>query len=142
MPGRFLYEKLPKYPHLAPQDVAVWELFITQNPQAYTSVDYDFRVGRGALAPLGTPDNLVRDLTSLTQKRIDAVGWHPDGSVDIIEVKPRANLAAIGEVISYNLLFVLDTKNPPVRTRRIIAKQSDPDVEDIAASQNIQIILV
>ena len=102
--GRFKLEKLSKYPHLRPEDVAIWERFIAAHPEAYDSVDYDVRVGEGAPTPPEAPPEIADDFHTLTQKRIDVVAHRP-GEIWIIEVRPRADQTALGNLMGYRTLY-------------------------------------
>jgi hypothetical protein len=104
MPGRFPYKILAKYPHMMPQDVDVWEAYIHKNPNAFGTVEYDLKVGKGAEVDTNAPENMQRDHTILTQKKIDAVGYNT-GEVWIIEVKPIANARALGQILTYIKLY-------------------------------------
>lgn len=100
MRGRFPYQKLTEYPHLAPKDKAIWELFMEKFPEEYESVDYDNHVGNGAIFPDELKNNAyAQDQIHLTKKRIDVCGYRKDGSIDCIEVRPRAGSDAIGSVV-------------------------------------------
>ncbi len=45
MEGRFPFKILAKYPHMKPEDIAVWERFINKNPGYFDTVDYDVHLG-------------------------------------------------------------------------------------------------
>ena len=70
MAGRFKYGKRYKYTHMTVEESEVWEAFMVTNPDNFESVDYDFRVGYGAVIPPGIEDNFSRMITMLSQKRI------------------------------------------------------------------------
>lgn len=106
IPNRKLYvqEKLPKYPHLLPADVDLWERFMEAHPGFFERVEYDVHVG-GAIdvRPWWSAEDR-RSFSHLAAKRIDVVG-HTPGRIWIIEVKPEAGVSAIGQLISYRLLY-------------------------------------
>lgn len=101
--GRFPYKILSKYPHMKPADVTVWERFINFNEGYFTSVDYDMHIGEGAdFLPTGedTPDGREN---RLYQRKIDVVGYTPDKTW-IVEVKPIADMSALGQILTYRSL--------------------------------------
>lgn len=104
IPKRHIQEQLPKYPHLLPADVVLWERFMAEHPDFFESVEYDVHVG-GAIdrSPWWSHED-VRTFSHLACKRIDVVG-HTAGEIYIVEVKPEAGVAAIGQLISYELLY-------------------------------------
>ena len=128
MPGQYPYEKRYKYPHLKPQDVAIWERFIEGRPNFWEAVDYDLALGTGAPIAAGTEENFARDFKLLTQYKIDVVGYRGD-IIDIVELKPNAGASAIGQVKSYETLYK-NYINPDAKTQAIII--TDTGRADIA----------
>ena len=101
MHGRFQFKKLAKYPHMKPADVVIWGKFLEANPDFFDTVDYDFHVGQGAdFLPTGedTPDGREN---RLYQRKIDVVGYISQ-SVWLVEVKPVADMFALGQILTYN----------------------------------------
>lgn len=118
MAKRYPVEKLHKYPHLMPEDIAIWERFLDLFSNLYDSVEYDVHVGVGLRDTSGLTEELVFAAVSLLQKRIDVVG-HKGDNVDIIEVKPDAGISAIGQVLVYSILYKRDF-SPKGRIRKVI----------------------
>ncbi len=122
-------------------DVEIWERFVLMFPNEYDSVDYDVRVGEG-IAPLAhLPDNIKRDARALTQKRIDVVGWNGE-SPTIIEVKSRAGLGVLGQILGYQILFNKDFPNIQKPGLLIIAGRIAPDDAYVLSESMIKIIVV
>lgn len=107
MHGRFPFQILAKYPHMKPEDVAVWERFIIKNPTFLDRCDYDVCCGEGAPQNPEHSENIQADGKILTQKKIDVIGYKKD-LVCIIEVKPIANMRALGQILTYRKLFMRD----------------------------------
>ena len=108
MHGRFPFKILSKYPHMKPADVDIWERFVGSNRGFFDTVDYDFHIGEGAdFLPTGedTPDGREN---RLYQRKIDVVGYIGEG-VWLVEVKPVADMFALGQILTYNGL-ILKTK--------------------------------
>lgn len=139
--GRFPYGKLVKYPRMGPEDVAIWERFIALNPNYFDTVDYDYNVGRGADLPNPTSDAVVGNYNFLTQKRVDCIGYRAN-EVTLVEVKPRASLGALGQIIGYRELFVRGNPTVSVDRLMIITDMCDGDMETVAKAQGIQVICV
>lgn len=138
---RFKYEKRSWYPHMKPADVALWNRFIEQNPNAYTEVAYDVTVGSGAEIPPGTQENIARDFTVLTQRKIDVVGFNL-GVVDIIEVKPRAGTSAMGQVKGYAILYDKDHPEAPSTRAVLVTDEKTLDSEVLEKAFNVEVIVV
>ena len=138
---RYKYERLAKYPHMLARDVVLWERFLAKFPNQYQEVSYDVKVGRGVELPASYPGNMVTDALALTRKRIDVVGYK-QGGVDVIEVKPMAGLSAIGQVISYKILYEIQfAESGPVQAV-ILTDNKDVDYDVLCKALDIKIILV
>lgn len=135
------YEKRYKYPHMQPNDVAIWERYIVANPTAYEEVDYDVKVGAGAEIESGTEENLARGFKTLTQWKIDVVGKIA-GRTDIIELKPNASPAALGQVKGYEQLY-LEHIDPMANTQAVLITDTlRPDMEKLAKSFGVRLIVI
>ncbi len=140
MKGRFKYEKMSEYPHLAPNDKVLWEWFMETHPNEYESVDYDMHVGEGVAPPLDTPPNEYTDnMAHLTKKRVDVCGYRKDGSIDCIEVRPRAGSSAIGAVVVNTELLAKLTPDSR-RTPLIITDRAQADMVECCRLFGIRLI--
>ena len=140
MTGRFPYKKLTEYPHLAPGDVKLWERFIDAYPDEYQSVDYDEHIGEGVPPPLDTPPNeYTEDVQHLTKKRMDVCGYRAEGTVDCIEVRPRAGSSAVGAVLINHRLFQNDHMQFKCR-KLLITDHCQPDIKEFCAINEVRIV--
>ena len=105
MEGKFNYEKMIKYPHLLGEDVPVWNRFIDKFPDRFNTVDYDVHVGAGIAAPTDEEPTFDRQFRTLTQKRIDVIGWK-NNKPTIVEVKYRVGLDTLGQILGYRALYL------------------------------------
>ena len=94
---------------MMPEDRAVWTKFLDTDGHRIKRVWYDVKVGHGVFLPVGSTDVDKRIAAGLTRKRIDCV-CSVGGGFWVVEVKPRASMQAIGQVISYARLFTRDYK--------------------------------
>ena len=140
-PGRFPYEKLANYPRMRPEDVSVWESFIEIFPSKLWMMDYDVKVGLGRLPQKKLEAKYAKDWRDLTRKRIDAVAW-ATGDIFLIELKPRAGLSAIGQIIGYSELWQDLHDNDRRIHEMIICHSIDPDTERVAEAAGIEIVIV
>jgi hypothetical protein len=128
--GRRRYEVLPRYPHMAAADLPVWEAFLLAHPHFFSTVEYDVRVGPGIAAIWTGEARYARMARHLSQKRIDAVGYQSD-QIYLIEVKPRASAAAIGQLLVYRYWFIRDFKPELSVVMAIVCSQDDPDLRPV-----------
>jgi len=89
------YKKYLRYAHLGPEDVRIWDKFIETHPDYFQMVAYDVKVGEGREYPKSELPEIKEDLVYLSKKRIDVVGFKGE-DVFVIEIKPKANLSAVG----------------------------------------------
>lgn len=139
--GRFSSEKLRHYPHMFPLDIAIWERFLENFGNKYSSVDYDVKVGTGSEIHPDTPENYARMQEILSKYRIDVVGY--DGSqIYIIEVKPEASTVALGQIAAYVNLYKRDF-NPSLPVKGVIVTDREiPDIAHLTKEFNIDYYVV
>lgn len=138
MEGRFPFGKLPKYPHMKPEDVAVWERFIAQNPRYFVTCDYDVPVGTGAPTNPEHPENIQADHKILTQKKIDVVGYSTTGNY-VVEVKPVADMKALGQILVYRKLYLADNPNLPLVHCMVVCGSVERELGELFAEHDIMV---
>lgn len=139
--GRFWFTKLAKYPHMKPADVAVWERFIQENRDAFERVDYDFHVGEGAdFLPTGedTPDGREN---RLYQRKIDVVGYRGN-EVTLIEVKPSADMAALGQIQTYGELYAKGNFSQFEPILLVVAGKIMVEMKDVYQAKGVEVVIV
>lgn len=135
------YEKLLKYPHLGPEDAKIWDRFIAQNPTFFDSVEYDVKVGEGRSYSMFPDSNVREDMRYLSKKRIDVVGFDK-GKTYVIELKPKATLAAIGQVEGLSDLYRETFKAGGVVIPCIITNEEIPDMRRLCKKRGIEYFIV
>lgn len=141
MHGRFEFGKLAKYPHMKPEDIAVWELFIEKFAKHFDTVDYDFHVGEGAPQAPTLPKNIARDGKMLTQRKIDVVGFYFE-EIYIIELKPKADVRALGQVLLYYKLYKAQETITGNVFKMVIARDIERDLIDLYLEHDVILQLV
>lgn len=138
---RYRYEKRSWYPHMKPADVALWDRFIEKYPDAYDTCEYDFWVGSPPPFNPIVNEETMGSVDGLYRLKIDVVG-RKDGSIDIIELKPRADAKALGQVREYVRLYKRDEKpNKPVRAV-LVTDFVRSDFLEAAGAENVVLYLV
>lgn len=93
-----------KYPHLLPNEVKIWEVFLRKHGNEYLSFEYDVHVGKVPPEILNQPPKWRKAAESVYRKRIDVIGFQSD-RVTVFEVKPHAGLGAVGQIAGYLTLY-------------------------------------
>ena len=125
-----------KYPHMFPLDVAVWERFLDNYGSEYEGFQYDIMVGKKCKMFPRWEETYRRDAEILSKLRIDVVG-HKSSSLDIIEVKPRGNMASVGQLLTYREHYLADFA--PTKPLRAVLVCGDIDQNIIPLLANFQI---
>lgn len=126
---------------MKPEDVAVWEMFIEQNPEYFNSVDYDVCCGEGAeFLPTGEETPAGRE-NRLYQKKIDVVGYNGT-TTWIIEVKPYADFRGLGQLIGYYQLYMSKHTGGGEVRKMLICRGADAEMLDIYDNNGIDVALV
>lgn len=115
--------------------------WIRQFGKDYDSLDFNVRLGVGRPLSDGLSPEIQQQQTMLSQRRADIVG-HVGAFIDIIEVKDRASLGALGQLRGYQHLWSED--NPQIIVRRLIVVARDvaPDVANVFNREGIEFRVV
>jgi len=111
------------------EDTEVWTKFLQAEFVVLKRVWYDVRVGQSALGVRPVDEMDQKIAAGLTRKRIDVVA-SVEGGLWVIEVKPRANMYAVGQVITYQRLFEQEYISPGQIVPVIICDAYDEDLVD------------
>ncbi len=139
--GRFTFKKLAKYPHMKPADVEIWERFIDANSGFFDRVDYDLCVGEGAdFLPTdeSTPDGRQN---RLYKRKIDVVGYKGN-AVWLVEVKPLADMEALGQIITYGDLYAKEKDVPQAVTLMVLAEKIMTEMKNVYQGKDIEVRIV
>ena len=137
----FAYKKGYWYPHMKPRDVEIWERFIDKFPDAYEKCQYDFGVGDIPAFIANASSIEGQKMAELYKLKIDVLAYKGD-TIDLIEVKPRASAAVLGQVTSYVHLYERDEK-PTLKVRPVIlTDELLPNMELLSKVNGVEIIVV
>ena len=123
---------------MLPNEEKIWLRFLQIYGDQFQNYRYDVRVGKGQ-DPGPRYEWKWRQLAiMLTQKRIDVVAER-NGDVWIFEVKPDAGLSAIGQVLSYRVLYKQHFREErPIRLA-IVTTRVDDDIREVAEHYGIKV---
>ncbi|MFA6161770.1 MAG: hypothetical protein WC766_06440 [Patescibacteria group bacterium] len=141
MKGFYPYQNQNAFPHMGPEDTAVWKRFITAYPDAYDSVDYDVKVG--TIPAFVSRDNsgVGGDIKNLYLRKIDVVGFAGE-SIDVIEVKPIAGFSAVGQILGYMMHWKEEHGGVAPARAVIVCASASLDVHLLAEQNGVEIITV
>lgn len=133
-------EVIPKFPAMGPGDTEVWRRALPTLQHRYTAIYYNVRLG--AYTPdFGTLEPAYqKSALDSTAYRIDVVADRGD-SYDMIEVKDRSSVSAIGQLLTYATLWNLNPPNIKPINLVYVAPQLTYAVSLVLAKYNIQPVI-
>lgn len=118
---------MPHYPHMLAEDTMVWSKFLRADKVKIARVWYDVRIGSMVFTGNDMSKMEAKISAGLTRKRIDAV-VEVDGNTWVVEVKPYANMYAVGQIITYVRLFRQEYKFLGELSAVIVCDDYDDDL--------------
>lgn len=135
------YQIQTRYPHMAEADTIIWSRYVQRYPKSFEAVAYDVPVGEGAAFDTVVNPATGGDIKKLYQRRIDVLALK-DGQYYVIEVKPRASTAAIGQVKGYIKLLARDQPEYASARALIITDSLMPEMEFLTRDEGVAIVVV
>jgi len=136
---RYPPEQLTKYPHYLERDHALWDMFIYINPDSLNWVYYDVTVGGGRPPDTYPHKQLLKNWKYLSSLKIDSVG-ELNNLLHIYEVKNKASLSGIGQLLSYKILFPSDFQNGREIKLTLLCNEIHPDIYISCQALKIRVI--
>lgn len=137
----FPAEKLTRYPHMFPLDIAIWERFLEAHAADFDGFAYDVKVGTGTQPAGDVTANFARMQQELSRYRIDVVGVRGN-RIEILEVKPDASASALGQVITYLVLYVKEHNIDLPVIGGIVTDRERPDMKTLTAEMGLLYYIV
>lgn len=136
------------YPGMGPVETAVWRAWLRQYEVEWDRFEYNVRVGSGLPYSAEVErmagaegDNLRRMWKSLTQMRIDAVGWRCTGAT-LFEVKDRATAGVIGQLLAYFDLFQELRQGATDVDLSCVCRSAQPDLRALFTAQGFALFVM
>jgi hypothetical protein len=101
-----------RFPGMLPREILIFKNWLKLHEAEYDRFDYNFRIGAGSDPGPTWPDEIRRCAIMNTQLRLDAVAWKGNAPT-IIEVKDRAGASAIGQLVTYEAVWIKDNPQGP-----------------------------
>lgn len=122
-------------------DIPVWYRFLDSYSFDFLKLYYDVLVGGPFFTPGELKDPLKKMWYNNLAKRIDALA-ELDDQVWIIEVTADPGLRAVGQLLSYQLLWIRDPKIFKPEVLVLVAQTIEPDLLDAASAHGIVCYIV
>lgn len=130
---------MPHYPHMLREDSDVWTDFLREGKYAVKEVWYDIHVGEGIKTRDGAAAIERAVAQGVTRKRIDVV-CEVLGVIWIVEIKPHANMKALGQVLTYKMLFDKEFQVRGKTVPVVLCDTYDTDISESYEQFGVKII--
>lgn len=128
-----------KPPGISPEDYSIWRKWRPLNFTKYIGFYFNVRLIGPAAIREGLEPQYARMWMMNTAKRIDVLGIRND-RYDIIELRSRAGLSAIGHLLGYFTLWIFGGLADKPTYMLLITDAVDPEVALVAQASGIQVI--
>ncbi len=126
-------------PHIAAEDLALWERFRRRFASAYRRFYFDVAVGQGEAAPAGTLEKLAAAWSRLTKLRLDVLGDRGDAWV-LIELRPHAGPGALGALQAYSSLLLGGLPDARPLVVMLVTDSCSRDIKAVAGAAGIEVV--
>lgn len=137
----YKYEKRYHYPHMKPNDIAIWERFIEAYPDAYFRVQYDVGIGDIPEFMEQTSSPQGQAMRELYRLKIDVVA-ESERFLDIVEVKHEAAPSSLGQLLAYVDLYKRDFAPTKAVRPVLITNVRKPNMDYLTQQQGIEFVVV
>lgn len=125
------FKSLAKYPGMRPNDVAIWDRFLLENPMTFERVWYNIHLGDPVRYEDMREEMQENGMLEVSQWCIDVVAAEKN-NLWIIEVKPNAAAGAIGQAIAYTALMRKELPHLTNIYPMVITDDASPITEEAA----------
>lgn len=129
------------FPGMLPAEIVIMKAWLAAHEAEYDRFEYNVRIGSGTDPGENYPPEIRSMAIQNSQKRLDAVGWQGDIPT-IIEVKRRAGLSNIGQLVGYRHFWIRDNPDQPTPNLLLITNALQSDLLHVAQQERIDIALV
>jgi len=114
-------------PHMLASDVPVWYRFLDLYGGQIINLFYDCFLGGPYLSPEEEKDSMKRMWRATTSKRTDAIA-ETASEVWLIEVSNYPGMRALGQLLTYQALWLEDPKIAKIERLVLVCEQLDNDL--------------
>lgn len=126
---------------MLPADVAVWDRYLDKFGHEFVGFRYDVHVGGEVERQSVWTQKIYHMASWLAAKRIDAVGYKA-GETTIFEVKPEAGVTAVGQLVTYKMLFIEKYSPVGLLTCALVCANATIDETHVLEAQGFKVFVV
>lgn len=130
-----------KPPHLLEVDIPVWYRFLKNHRPETINLYYDVYLGMHEMTRDQLKDSMQRMWYYANAKRVDAVIETPT-EIWLIEVSNTLAIRAIGQALSYSVLYSQDPVIKKIEKPVLVGETMDLDLLGVAGKYGITVFLL
>lgn len=130
-----------QFPHLLPLERPIWARYLESTTEEFLSLTYDLHLGAGAPVDPAWSDGTARIVAAVSRKRVDVIGETASATI-IFEVKPRAGMGAMGQLLNYRELYLAEYKARKPLRLVVVCERVEPDVLGTYGQYGIEVAVV
>lgn len=130
---------MSSYPHMLAEDTVVWSKYLAHPVAEIKEVWYDVHVGKGMEVAADAESWQKRMAAGVSRKRIDAV-CQVGGGFWVVEIKPFASFLALGQVLAYTRLFIIEYRPAGQTWPVVVCDHIDGDMVDDFEDSGVVVI--
>lgn len=130
-----------KPPHMLAPDIPVWYRFLEKWSDLFLNLYYDSFLGGPFLTESEKKDPMKRMWHALTAKRTDAIAETRD-EVWLIEVSDYPGMRAVGQLHTYQALWLEDPMIMKIERKVLICARLDTDIGAACGKFGFQVFIV
>ena len=129
------------FPHMGPADARVWRAALQAGLMPADRYEYDVRLGGKAAGLVPAEHEHAEMWAELLRKRVDVVAWRGDVPW-IVEVKPIASFAALGQCLGYRSLWMAERRPGAAPRAACVCAICDADLEPVFGEFGVSVFVL
>jgi hypothetical protein len=130
-----------KYPHMLKREERIWDAYLAEYGMPAGRIDYDVHLGEGAPISPEWPEWMAVMVKALSTKRADVVA-ETRFSITIFEIKRRAGLSCLGQLLGYEALMTKERGGwKPINLVAVCA-EIEPDMAETFSYYKVEVIQI
>lgn len=130
-----------KWPGMLPAEVLIFKNWLEKYAANYDRIEGNVRIGAGFDPGAAWPEEQRRNAIMNTKLRIDAVAYNGEKPT-LIEVKRRAGASAIGQLLTYEAVWMKDFPATPEPGLALVTNDLQDNMMPLVTKAGIQVYIV
>lgn len=129
------------FPGMLPREILIFKNWLKLYETLYDRFDYNMRIGAGQDPGPTWPDYVRQCAIVNSQLRLDAVAWK-GAQPTLIEVKDRAGASALGQLLTYEAVWLRDFPNGPAPALILVTNRIQLNMGPLITKAGVTLAMV